>query len=46
MARFVSMPGADNGFAIHRRHSAVTGWTFRAWFSAAMNHFVVVAAVS
>jgi hypothetical protein len=24
----------------------VTGWTFRAWFSAAMNHFVVVAAVS
>ena len=37
--------GADNGFAVHRRHSAATGWTFRARFSAAMNHVVVVAAV-
>ena len=32
--------GADNGFAIHGRHSAATGWTFHAWFSAAMEHAV------
>ena len=38
--------GADNGFAVHGRHSAATGRTFRAWFSAAMDHAVLVAAAS
>jgi len=33
--------GADNGFAIHGRHSAATGWTFHAWFSAAMEQHAV-----
>ena len=38
--------GADNGFAVHGRHSAATGWTFRAWFSVKPDHVLVVAAVS
>ena len=32
--------GADDRFAVHGRHSAATGWTFRAWFSAETDHVV------